>query len=149
MTQGPKDDYETESKDRLTKIFRVAVRDIANIAINILDWALLISFLLLVILNTVDDQPPHHTTDVLIFMALIMIVLLTVKIIFGLWIQEPDRRRLFGFLDLGGKVVMLSGLILIVNDYIIIVIVMCIFGVLTQIYFHKKISRILLSLFQD
>ena len=142
-------DEEDDNQSTLKKYFRVAARDIANIAINVIDWVLIIIFFVFVIMNIVTNQPRNNITEILVFIATIMIFLSAMKVTFGLWIQEPERRKLYGFLDLGGKAILFIGLILFTNNYITLGVGMCIFGVLTQIYFHQKIFRIILNLFRN
>lgn len=149
MTQDKNGEQETKHENQINKFFRVAVRDFANITINILDWALFIVFFLLIVMNGLTNQPLHNTTEILIFIAAIMIGLGAVKVIFGLWIQDPERKKLVGFLDLAGKIMILSGLILVVNENVLIGVVLCVSGLLSQIYFHQKISRFIIGLFRD
>ena len=140
---------EDDDENQVTRVVRVAARDIANVVINIIDWALLVFFVLLVVMNVVSSQPLHNATEALILIATIMIGLGAVKVIFGLWIKDPDRPKLYGFLDLGGKALILTGMILLVNEVVLIGVIMCVAGIASQIYFHQKIFRVLLSLIRD
>lgn len=142
-------DNEYENQKTLKKYIRIAARDLANILINIVEWVLIILFLVLVFMNIITNQPRHNITEMLVFIVAVMIFLSALKVTFGLWIQEPERRKLYGFLDLGGKAILFTGLILFTNGYVTIGILMCIFGLLTQIYFHQKIFRIILNIFRS